>query len=416
MTPRGLVVGDPVAEQALFEVLLTDHGQPGPYEGYRRLRERAARLRTSAGLVVLSGYGDCEAALRNRELGKVDESVGFQLAGVPEELQRRALRRFRRTMLFRNPPDHTRLRRLVSSVFTARHVEALRPAVVHRIDELLDGFTGRDVVDVISDLALPLPVSVIGDLLGIPDIDRAAAAPWVRDLVAPLEPSADLAAVQAAVDAEDHLAEYFADLLAHKRRRPGDDLLSRLATARGDDQLGDDEWVGTAFLLFGPGFGSNTNLVGTGLAAVLGAPDQRDLLRDRPDLAGPAVEELLRFDAPVQTDGRTALADTTVGDLDVADGQVVLLLLGAGNRDPAVFTDPHVLDITRSQATSLSFGGGLHFCLGAPLARMEAEEQVPRLLARFPRLESASPSTWRTGLSFRGQSHLPLRPGPPVAA
>jgi len=400
------------AEQVLLEVLLTDHGASGPYAGYRRLREQAPRLTTAAGLLVLSGYRDCEAALRNRDLGKVDESLGFQLAGVPEDLQRRALRRFRRTMLFRNPPDHTRLRRLVASVFTPRHVEALRPAIVTRIDELLDGFAGCEVVDVMTDLALPLPVGVIGDLLGIPDVDRSTAAPWVRDLVAPLEPSADLAAVQGAVDAEDRLAEYFTQLLAEKRRTPADDLLSRLATARGDDQLDNDECVGTAILLFAAGFETTTNLVGNGLAALVGAPGQLDLLRNRPELAAPAVEELLRFDAPVQTDGRTALADTSVGDVEIAAGQVVLLLLGAGNRDPRVFTDPDILDLTRRQAAPLSFGGGLHFCLGAPLARLEAAELFPRLLTRFPHLSAAGPATWRSGLSFRGLAHLPVHPGP----
>jgi cytochrome P450 len=187
----------------------------------------------------------------------------------------------------------------MASVFTPRHVEALRPAIAARIDELLDGFAGCEVVDVITDLALPLPGGVIGDLLGIPDVDRSTAAPWVRDLVAH-EPSADLAAVQAAVGAEDRLAEYFTQLLAEKRRTPADDLLRRLATARGDDQLDDDECVGTAILVFAAGFETTTNLVGNGLAALLGAPGQLDLLRNRPELAAPAVEELLRFDAPVR--------------------------------------------------------------------------------------------------------------------
>ena len=414
MIAQGLAAADPDAEQVLVEVLLTDHGAPGPYAGYRRLREQAPRLRTAAGLLVLSGYRDCEAALRDRALGKMDESLGFQLAAVPEDLRRQALRRFRRTMLFRNPPDHTRLRRLVSSVFTPRHVEALRPAVVRRIAALLDGFAGRDVVDVVTELALPLPVGVIGDLLGVPDVDLAVAAPWVRDLVAPLEPSADVAAVEAAVRAEDQLAAFVGDLLVEKRRRPGDDLLSRLATARGEDQLDDDECVGTAILLFAAGFETTTNLIGNGLTALLGAPGQADLLRERPGLAGSAVEELLRFDAPVQTDGRTALVDTVVADVEVAAGQVVLMLLGAGNRDPEVYTDPDTLDITRRQAAPLSLGGGLHFCLGAPLARLEAVELFPRLLARFPELAAAGPETWRPGLSFRGLAHLPVAPGRPA--
>lgn len=402
---------DAALEQGLLEVLLSDHGAAGPYEAYRWLRERAPRLRTGSGLVVLSGYEDCAAALRDRALGKADESLGFALAAVPEQLQRRALRRFRRTMLFRNPPDHGRLRRLVAQVFTPRHVEELRPSVVARIDELLDGWAGRDEVDAVADLALPLPVGVIGDLLGVPGSDLVATAPRVRALVAPLEPSADVDAVREAAEAEDELAAYFADLLEVKRRRPDDDLLSRLATAHGDDRLDDDEMVGTAILLFAAGFETTTNLVGNGLAALLAAPEQRHRLARDPGLVTTAVDELLRFDAPVQTDGRTALADTRIGDLDIPAGQVVLLLLGAANHDPAVFTRPSELDVGRREAPPLSFGGGLHFCLGASLARLEAAELFPRLLSRFPHLTPAGPPRWRRALSFRGLDRLPLHPG-----
>ena len=414
MATPGLVEADPELERGLLELLLTDHGAAGPYEGYRWLQSRAPRLRTGAGLVVLSGYRDCEAALRDRALGKADESLGFALAAVPEELRRRAMRRFRRTMLFRNPPDHGRLRRLVSQVFTPRHVEELRASVVLRVEELLDGWVGRESVDAISELALPLPVGVIGDLLGVPESDRAMAAPWVRELVAPLEPGADATAVAAAAAAEDQLADYFTALLADKRARPGDDLLSRLAHARGADVLDDDETVGTAILLFAAGFETTTNLVGNGLSALLDVPAQRARLAAESDPAklGLAVEELLRFDAPVQTNGRTALADTRIGDLEIHAGQVVLMLLGAGNRDPAVFSDPDRLDLTRREGPPLSFGGGLHFCLGAPLARLEAAEVFPRLLTRFPELAPAGDANWRCGLSFRGLATLPLHPGP----
>lgn len=407
----GLVEADPELERGLMDVLLSDHGAEGPYEAYGWLRERAPRLQTSTGLVVLSGYRDCEAALRDRNLGKVNESLGFALAAVPTELRRRAMRRFRRTMLFRNPPDHGRLRRLVSQVFTPRYVEELRSSVCLRIDELLDGWVGRDSVDAIAELALPLPVGVIGDLLGVPESDRGAAAPWVRELVAPLEPGADVSAVQAAADAEDKLAEYFTGLLDEKRRSPGDDLLSRLAHAHGVDQLDDDETVGTAILLFAAGFETTTNLVGNGLCALLAEPEQRRRLGENTAGTDLAVDELLRFDAPVQTNGRTALADTRVGELHIPAGQVVLMLLGSGNHDPEVFTDPGRLDLTRREGGPLSFGGGMHFCLGAPLARLEASELFPRLLTRFPALAPAGLPVWRRGLSFRGLAQLPLHPG-----
>lgn len=397
------------SDQLLMATLLTDHGSTGPYASYRRLREAYPVLQTSSGVLVLSRYRDCDSALRDRRLGKVDESLGFRLTAVPEDLQRKAIHRFRRTMLFRNPPDHARLRRLVTDVFTTRHIERLRDDIIKTIDRLLDGMaTGEPVVDVMSTLALPLPVNVIGDLLGLPVEGRNLAAPLVRDLVAPLEPMADAAALQRAADAEDQLAGYLGVLLADKRARPADDLLSRLAAAREEDGLDDDECVGTAILLFAAGFETTTNLIGNGLAALLENPDQADLLRRQPALAANAVEELLRYDAPVQTNGRTVLEPTSIAGVDLRPGQVVLTLLGAGNRDPDHFADPDVLDISRTGANPLSFGAGIHFCLGAALARMEGAELFPRLLNRFPDLATAGEATWRPGLSFRGLVTLPV--------
>lgn len=395
-------------DQLLMETLLAEHGSAGPYESYRRLREAHPVLQTRSGVVVLSRYADCDSALRNRNLGKVDESLGFRLTAVPDELQRRAMHRFRRTMLFRNPPDHARLRRLVTDVFTTRHIEKLRTGIAATVEELLHEMVGETEVDVMDALAIPLPVSVIGDLLGLPPGGRELAAPLVRDLVAPLEPLADADALHRAAVAEDELAEYLGELLASKRVRPEDDLLSRLAAARGDDVLDEDECVGTAILLFAAGFETTSNLIGNGLSALFAHPEQADLLRQRPDLAGPAVEELLRYDAPVQTNGRTVLKPTTIAGVELLSGQVVLTLLGAANRDPDQFARPDELDITRTGASPLSFGAGIHFCLGAALARLEGTELFPRLLNRFPNLAPVGEATWRSGLSFRGLRSLPV--------
>ncbi len=392
--------------EMLLAALLTDHGQAGPYEAFRLLREAHPALVTQSGVLVLSRYDDCAAALRDRKLGKVDESLGFGLTEVPEALQRQAMHRFRRTMLFRNPPDHQRLRRLVADVFTPHHVDDLRARIILQIDRLLDAIADQPVSDIITDLALPLPVNVIGDLLGVPPEDRGAAAPLVRALISSLEPSANTADLTQACEAEDQLAHYFAELLATKRSHPADDLLSRLAAARGDDTLDEDECVGTAILLFAAGFETTTNLIGNGVAAFLAHPDQMRLLRTSPELAATAVDELLRYDSPVQTNGRTVLEATRLAGIDLQPGQVVLTLLGAANRDPARFPDPDMLDITRTGTVPLSFGAGIHFCLGAPLARLEGAELFPRLVTRFPQLTLAEEPRWRTGMSFRGLSSL----------
>lgn len=241
--------------------------------------------------------------------------------------------------------------------------------------------------------------------------DRAVAAPLVRALLASLEPGANVEALTAACEAEDHLATYFADLLAVKRARPADDLLSRLAVAHGDDVLDDNECVGTAILLFAAGFETTTNLIGNGVAALLAHPDQMRQLRARPELASNAVEELLRYDSPVQTNGRTVLEPTRLAGVDLHPGQVVLTLLGAANRDPDRFCDPDRLDITRTGVPPLSFGAGIHFCLGAPLARLEGSILFPLLVARFPGLGLVEQPRWRTGLSFRGLSSLKVATG-----
>ncbi|MGN6609933.1 MAG: cytochrome P450 [Jatrophihabitans sp.] len=406
-TEQASTTGD-AGDHLLLEVLLSQHGPAGPYAAYRRLREIAPIHVSASGVVVLSRFRDCDTALRDRALGKADESLGFRLSSVPAELAERAMHRFRRTMLFRNPPDHHRLRTLVADVFTARHIREMRGAVVNTVEQLLDHIADKREADLVTDLALPLPVSVIGDLLGLPPDGRAAAAALVRDLMAPLEPAADAAAVERAAIAEDHLADYLGDILAGKRRRPGDDLLSRLATARGRDTLDHDECIGTAILLFAAGFETTTNLIGNGTAALLAHPDQAAKLRAAPDLAANAVEELLRWDAPVQTNGRTALTTTTIGDTAIEPGQVVLMLLGSANRDPDRYANADQLDLGRPSPSPLSFGGGIHYCLGAALARMEGAEALSRLLTRFPNLTARDEPTWRAGLSFRGLTSLPV--------
>jgi cytochrome P450 len=400
----------------LGELFLTPEGRRDPYARYRRVRELAPVHRSGLGFWVLSRYDDCQQVLRDPRFGKGDPDD--RRAALPPDAAD-AIRRLRRrapSMLFLNPPDHTRLRALVSKAFTARTVERLRPHIARLLDELLDGVdAGRgESVDVMAAIAFPLPVTVIGEMLGVPTADRLAFQPWVRASTALLELTIDPTAIVAAADANDHMSAYFADLIAERRCRPGDDLLSGLlAVEDGGDTLNEDELISTAILLFGAGFETTTNLIGNGLLALLRHPAELQRLLANPGLGRSAVEELLRWDSPVQLDGRTALDDADAGGQAVEAGTLVVTMLGAANRDPARFRDPEKLDLTRDEGPPLSFGSGIHYCIGQALARLEGQVVFGRLLRRYPQLQlAAGEVTYRSSLTLRGVAELPvvLRP------
>jgi cytochrome P450 len=315
-------------------------------------------------------------------------------------------------MVFTNPPDHTRLRRLVSSAFTTRHVEDLRTAVTTRADLLLDRLAVEPRADFMTEVALALPVGVISDLLGVPEPDQPTFIPWARDFGAVLSPGADADSLNRAVAAETSLVAYFIDLLADKRRNPSDDLLSRRATSHADDALTEDEMISTAILLFGAGFETTTNLLGNGLRALLTHPDQFARLYADPGLVPAAVEELLRYDSPVQIDARTVLEPAVLAGTNLAPGTMVITMLGAANHDPAQFTDPDTLNITRPDTGHLAFAAGIHFCLGAHLTRLETHVLFTQLITRFASIEAAGEPERRPGLALRGYARLPvtLRP------
>jgi len=314
------------------------------------------------------------------------------------------------TMLFANPPEHTRLRRLVSREFTPGRVDALRPAVVAMVDGILDRMADEAQVDVMAVLAFPLPVTVIGELLGIPEADRPGFQPLVQRAVVSLEVNATDEQLEDAQLAAAEMAVYFLDLLAERRARPADDLLSALATAAdADDRLTEEEVVATAILLFAAGFETTTNLIGNGLWAFLSHPDQLERLRSEPGLVASAVEEVLRFDSPVQVNGRSALTAAHVAGEPLAADDFVICLQGAANRDPDRFPDPDRFDIGRDNGPPLSFGSGIHHCLGAALARMEGQVVFRRLVERFSRIDPlVEQPEQRTGLTLRGLATLPV--------
>ena len=407
------IATSPTLDGLLLQVLVTPEGQADPYPCYARMRSEARVSRTAFGPYVVNGYQECLGVLRDPRLGRgmgiEDTSTGiFSDAGTRRgEFMDGA----QHNMLMADPPDHTRLRRLVSRSFTPRQVDRLRPAIQHLVDDLLDTMAARGEVDFMAEFALPLPMDVIGELVGVPASERAALQPFVRAAAKGIEPVLSEEEVDASIDAIVYLAEYFTGLLDERRRQPRDDLLSALVQAReSDDRLTDDEITSTAILLFSAGFETTTNLLGNGLLALLRHPAQLDDWRRHPDIAPTAVEELLRFDSPVQFNLRTALEPADLLGEPLERGDRIVVLQGAGNRDPARFDRPDELHLRRADNTPLSFGWGIHHCIGAPLARMEGEIAFNALLARFPTMELTGDEVhWRPSFTLRGLLDLPLR-------
>jgi cytochrome P450 len=313
-------------------------------------------------------------------------------------------------MLVSDPPDHTRLRALVQKAFTPRMIEQLRPRIIAIVDELLNRIAQRGgQFDLIEDLAYPLPVVVIAELLGVPAEDRATFHDWSADLAASLDPLVSSELAERAMRSRDALHAYFRTIIAERRRAPRADLISALvAVEERGDNLSEPELVVMCTLLLIAGHETTVNLIGNGVLALLQHPDELARLRAAPELIGSAVEELLRFDAPVQLTGRVTTAALTIGGQAIGAGDWVLPLFGAANRDPAQFAEPERLDITRSPNPHIGFGRGVHFCLGAPLARLEGQIAIGRLVQRCKNLALAGTPVRRNQITLRGLRSLPL--------
>lgn len=316
-------------------------------------------------------------------------------------------------MLFADPPDHTRLRSLVSKAFTPRVIETLRPRVEALVDRMLDGVTRRGAMDVIADLAYPLPVTVISDMLGVPREDNERIHHWSLDVARSLDAIA--MPVEADVmargrEASRGLHDYFRQLCAVRRKEPRDDLLSGLIAAEeAGDRLSEKELLSTCLLLYVAGHETTVNLIGNGLLALLRHREEWDRLVADPGLIPAAVEELLRFDGPVHRTGRQPRVDVEIGGTAIPAGSLVIGILPAANRDPAQFPDPDRLDVGRRPERHLAFGWGIHICLGAPLARLETQVALQRLVTRWPGLRLASEAVeWRAGATLRGLRALPV--------
>lgn len=404
-----------------FETIGTPEGRQDPYARYKALREAAPVYKSGMGLVVCTRYEECQHVLRDHHFGKEEDDEERIRArfGHLEVFPRLAeMRADRRSLLFLNPPDHTRLRGLVSKAFTPRTVERLRPQIAELVDDLLDDVPTGEVVDMMEALAFKLPVAVISRMIGVPPDDWPRFREAMRKLTVLLEPVVSDEEIVPAFEAQEELETYFRGLVAARRATPQDDLLSELiAVQDGTDKLAELELISTVILLFGAGFETTTNLIGNGLLALLRHPDQLNWLRGAlADSAGgdasamrSAVEELLRYDSPVQFDGRQAFEDVEIAGVPVPAGTEVITVLGSANRDPSHFSDPDTLDLRRDEGPPMSFASGIHFCLGAALARAEGQIVFDRLFDRFPSIELATDApTFRNRITLRGLESLPV--------
>jgi cytochrome P450 len=381
-----------------------------PYPSYHRMREVDPMHMTPLGFYVASRHADAALVLRDKRFGKDFVGRLIRRSG-PEIMNEPIYRSMSHWMLQQDPPDHTRLRGLVVSAFTARRVEDMRPRIKAIVDGLFDRVADKGKMDLVADFAYPLPVTVICDMLGIPKGDRAAFHNGARTSGRLLDPVPLTRAEIDEANAGNAASEiYFNNLFELRRREPGPDLTTQLVQAeQGGDKLTNEELTANIILLFGAGHETTVNLIGNGLLALFRNPDQLALLKANPSLIGNAIDELLRYDSSVQLTGRVALEDIEVGGITVPTGTPVLCLLGAANRDPAVYPEPDRLDITRQNVRPMSFGGGIHFCLGAQLARIEAEVAILSLLERFPnlRLDDVANPQWRDTFVLRGLKALP---------
>jgi len=392
-------------DAALLTVLTDPAAVADPYPYYREIREQAPIFQTSiTGTWVLSRFADGRALLRDPRAGS---GAGLSEDRVGIDGSRRRDRNGPLSMLFLNPPDHTRIRGLVSRAFTPRRVEQLRPEVEEMCRGLLDELDGEG--DFVSSVAFPLPANVISALVGVPKADRDELRPLISALAVGIEPTATSDELAAAETASGAITDYLTSLIAVRRAEPADDLLSALLQASdGEDRLSETEVIVNTLLIYAAGFETTTHLLGNTVRQLVAHPEQLQRLRDDRSLVPSAIEEVLRFDPPVQLDGRYLFDDIEIAGVRLPAGSSTMVLLGAANRDPALVEEPERFDVGRTDTQVLSFGSGIHFCLGAALARLEGQVVLGELLDRWPKWELAGEPTWRSRITLRGVEQLPV--------
>jgi len=412
-----------------------------PYPFYEQLRSNdPVHWDEEMGFWVLTRYSDIDALYTDNRFSRAQGLMrGFErLSKENQKIAQPVYHSFSKTVFYADPPYHTHLRGLMNNAFTPRRVEQLRPNIQQIVDDLLDVAQSKGKMDIIHDLAYPLPVMVIADLLGLPASDRARFKKWSDDLFAILGTMRkESRLMERAAQSLAEMTDYVKALSRKRRERPGDDLLSALLSVSDDDGLSsrpdpnhsaspyaagqlvgeqeasstltEEELVANINILLSTGHETTTHLLGNGLLALMQNPDEKKKLQSRKSLLASAIEEMLRYDNPVQITYRSALEDAEIRGKVIRKGDLVNTILGSANRDPGRFTYPDRFDITRNEGRHLSFGLGIHFCIGAPLVRLEAEIAIATILNRFPKLQLATDTLeWQEHPIFRGLKSLPV--------
>jgi cytochrome P450 len=396
----------------LFNPFLPEHRRD-PHATWRKLRTEAPIYRSRMFQAwMLTRYDDVLRVLRDRNFTTDRSDVPImKLAARLSRNDPDMTATIERNLLTMDGPDHARLRRLVSNAFTPRRVERLRPKLEALVDDLLDQAGEAGEMELVADLAHPLPVIAIAELLGVPAEDRHLFRDWSQGLVQLLDPFQGSGGFGPSIRANRELFDYFRPLLAQRRAEPRDDLLSAMiAPEGGDEPISETDLLALSSLLLVAGHETTANLIGNAVVALLRNPDERKRLQDDPALIGSAVDEFLRYDGPIQFTDRAVIEDCEIGGQLIRKGQVVVAVLAAANRDPARFPDPDRLDLARSDNHHLAFGQGNHFCLGSQLAKLEAEIAIGALVRRFPDLTGEfADLDWTRSMILRGPLAVHLR-------
>jgi pimeloyl-[acyl-carrier protein] synthase len=395
-----------------------DLGDPAfladPYPFYAHLRQVAPVHRGPGGMWLVTGYDEVALLLRDPRMAKALSGLAGSLAGNEESATQSPLvAEFGRWMLFRDPPEHTRLRTLVVKAFTPRVIESKRAEIQGLADDLLDRALQKGHLEAIADFAYLLPFTVIAGMLGLPSEDHPQCREWTTAVARAMDPVKSEEQLARANEAVMYLRDYVSTQVEERRARPKDDLLSALLAVEAEGEtLSEDELISNVMLLFGAGHETTMNLIGNGLYALLQNPEQLSRLKAEPELISSAVEELLRFDSAVQFVHRWAAAPIEIGGTVIEAGAEVLLFIAAANRDPNKFENPDALDITRRPNRHLAFGGGPHFCLGSALARLEGRVALEAVLSRFREASLAGETAeYKDNLLLRGLKALPVNLG-----